>query len=169
MDDRITLQIPLPPAVVVHDTSELDPFQLPRTVAPFTGLCRTSCTVMRTVADQLLPLLVETPSRFPTCRLGGLTVTAIACASLLEFLSASFCVAMRMCPLVATPAVFQLMVRVALAPAASPGIVCVPTVMPPAVPSVSTTAKLVLTSTPPTFCTVTTTGAVSPASPAPAR
>jgi len=60
------------------------------------------------------------------------------------------------------PRVFQLMVRVTLAPAAIPPIVCVPTVMPPAVPSVNTTSKLVLTSTPPRFCTVTTTGAVSP-------
>ena len=62
----------------------------------------------------------------------------------------------------ATPAVFQLTVRVALAPTASPAIVCVPTVTPPAVPSVSTTSKLVVTSCPPTFCTVTTTGTVSP-------
>ena len=93
---------------------------------------------------------------------GGFTVIAIATLLFVELLSASFCVAIRMCPLVATPAVFQLTVRVALAPTASPAIVCVPTVTPPAVPSVSTTSKLVLTSCPPTFCTVTTTRAVSP-------
>src|SRR5882762_1232061 len=76
--------------------------------------------------------------------------------------SASFCVANSVCPLSAAPAVFQLNVRVTLAPTASPVIVCVPRTALPYVPSVSTTSKLVVTSAPPTFCTVTTTGAVSP-------
>ena len=156
----------MPPASLVEHwpTSELDPFQLPLTVTPFSRLCLTSCAVIRTVADHVpvFPLVSATPSRLPTWTLGGSTVTTIARALLLELTSASFCVAVRMCPLVATPAVFQLKVRVALAPAASPGIVWVPTVTPPVPPSVSTTSKLVVTSWPPTFCTVTTTGAVSP-------
>ena len=70
---------------------------------------------------------------------------------MVELLSANCCVAVRVCPFRAAPAVFQLRVRVALAPAASPGIVCVAIVMSPAVPSVNTTSKLVLTSCPPTF------------------
>src|SRR2546427_7130627 len=166
MDDRTTLQVPVPPASLVEHSpkSVLDPFQLPRTVTPFSRLCLTSCAVIRTVADQVpvFPLVSATPSRLPTCTLGGSTLTMIARALLLELTSASFCVAVRMCPLVATPAVFQLKVRVALAPAASPGIVWVPSVTPPVPPSVSTTSKVVVTSCPPTFCTVTTTGAVSP-------
>src|ERR1041384_4337473 len=113
----------VPAAPVTHPTSGLAPFHRPRTLAPLTRLCRESCTVITTVAVHLFPLLVATPSRLPTCRFGGLTVIAIATASLLVLLSASFCVAIRMCPLVATPAVFHLMVRVALAPAASPAIV----------------------------------------------
>ena len=93
---------------------------------------------------------------------GALTVIAIARALLLELASGSFCVAVRMCPLIAAPAVFQLMVRAALAPAARPGMVCVPTTALPAEPSVSTTSISAVTSCPPTFCTVTTTGTVSP-------
>src|SRR6266571_2503005 len=76
--------------------------------------------------------------------------------------SASFCVANSVWPLSAAPAVFQLNVRVTLAPTASPVIVCVPSTALPYVPSVNTTSKLVVTSCPPTFCIVTTTGAVSP-------
>src|SRR5438552_11364528 len=76
--------------------------------------------------------------------------------------SASFWVANSVCPPSAEPAVIQLNVRVTLAPAASPGIVCVASTALPCVPSVSATSKLVVTSCPPTFCTVTTTGTVSP-------
>src|SRR5216683_2705800 len=115
-----------------------------------------------TVAVQVFPLLAAKPLRFPTWRLGWFTVIEIARALLDELLSASICVAIRMCPLVATPAVFQLNVRVALAPAPRPEIVCVPRIAFPAVPSVSTTSKLVVTSCALTFWTVTTTGAVSP-------
>src|SRR5436309_2072931 len=165
MDDRTTLQVPVPPASLVEHwaTSELDPFQLPLTVTPFSRLCLTSCAVIRTVADHVpvFPLVSATPSRLPTWTLGGSTVTTIARALLLELTSASFCVAVRMCPLVATPAVFQLKVRVALAPAASPVIVWVP-IVTPAVASVKTTLKVVLTFSPPTFWTVTPMAAVLP-------
>ena len=57
--------------------------------------------------------------------------------------------------------VFQLNVRVAVAPTASPATVCVPSVAP-AVESVSTTSKLSLTFKPPAFCTVTPMDAVLP-------
>src|SRR5438094_169330 len=73
--DKTTLQVPVGP--VTHPTSGLDPFQRPRTLAPFTRLCRESCTVIFTVADQLFPLLVATPSRLPTWRFGGFTVMAV--------------------------------------------------------------------------------------------
>src|SRR5205809_8124212 len=64
------------------------------------------------------------------------------------------CVATRVCPPSAALCAFQLHVPVALAPAASPVTVCVP-IATPAVASVRTTSKLVLTFTPPTFWTVT--------------
>jgi hypothetical protein len=45
MDDSTTLQVPAP--LVEHwPTTELDPFQLPRTVTPLRGLCLKSCTVI---------------------------------------------------------------------------------------------------------------------------
>src|SRR6185503_3795538 len=140
MDDRTTLHVPGPPAsLVTHVTSGLAPFQSPRTVTPFTGLCRLSCAVICTVADQapVLPLVSAAPPRFPTWRLGGLTLITVALALLPELASASFCVAVTMCPLSAAPAVFQVNVRVALAPMASPEIVWVPSTALPAVPSVS--------------------------------
>src|SRR3989442_12084735 len=69
MDDRTTLQVPVPPASLVEHSpkSVLDPFQLPRTVTPFSRLCLTSCAVIRTVADQVpvFPLVSATPSRLP--------------------------------------------------------------------------------------------------------
>src|SRR2546425_7090221 len=99
MDERTTLHVPLPPAGVVHCTSELDPFQVPRTVAPFTRLCLQSCTVIFTVADHLLMLLAAPPSRLPTWRLGGVSVTAIARAPLLGASSGSLYVAVRLWPL----------------------------------------------------------------------
>ena len=83
-------------------------------------------------------------------------------ALLLELLSGSICVAIRVCPLRAAPAVFQRIVTVVVAPAARPGTDAEPTTAPPADPSVSTTLKLVLTSVCPTFWTVTTMWAVSP-------
>src|SRR6266566_642983 len=162
MDARTTLQTPLPPAVVVHVALGPVPFQVPCTVAPVTRLCRQSWTVICTEAVHVLPLLAATPLRLPTWRLGAVTVIAIDAALLLGLLSASFCVAVRMWPAIVAPPVPQLKVRVALAPAASPVIVCVPITALPAVASVSTTSKLLVTSDPPTFWTVTTTGAVSP-------
>src|SRR5439155_22096228 len=137
-------------------------FQLPRTVTPFNGLCLESCAVTRTFANQVSTALVVNPSILPTCTLGGFTLIAIARALLLAFASGNFCVAVRICPLIAAPPVFQLIVPVTLAPIARPAKVWVPTTTLPAVPSVSTTSKLVVTSCPPTFCTVTTTVAVSP-------
>src|SRR5437762_13601602 len=129
MDARTIVHVPGPTSgasLVTHCTSGPE-FQLPRTVTPLSGLCRQSCTVIRTVADHVSTPLTATPSRFPTCMFGALTVIAIARALLLELASGSFCVAVRMCPLIAAPAVFQLMVRAALAPAARPGMGCVPT------------------------------------------
>src|SRR6266568_886762 len=141
MDERTTVQVPAPTpsaSLVTHGTSGPE-FQLPCTVTPLSGLCRQSCAVIRTVADHVSTPLTVQPSRFPTCMLGPFTVITIASALLLE-----------------------LVVRATLAPAASPGIVWVPTTALPAVPSVSTTSIFAVTSCPPTFCTVTTTGAVSP-------
>src|SRR5439155_16585882 len=93
--------------------------------------------------------------------LGGFTVTPIARELLLALLSGYFCVAINVWPFIARPAVYHVIVRVALAPGASPGMVCVP-IVTPAVASVSTTSKLAVASWPPTFCTLTTTGTVSP-------
>src|SRR5437867_1259123 len=190
MAARTTVQVPATPSesLVTHCTSGLE-FQFPRTVTPFRGLWRQSCTVIRTVADQVSTPLTAQPSRFPTCMLGAVTVIAIARALLLELASGNFWVAVRMCPLIAAPAVLQLMVRVALAPAGIPGIVCVPTtalpvlqvkervvpapgaspvtvcvpiVTPPAVASVRTTLKLLLIFVPPMFWRVTLMVAVLP-------
>ena len=86
----------------------------------------------------------------------------MARALLLELLSTNFCVAINVWLPIVTPAVLQLNVRVALAPAASPATVSVPTTGPLAPPSVRTTSRLLAMSCPPTFCTVTTTGTVSP-------
>src|SRR6266487_3356546 len=133
MDARTTLQTPLPLAVVVHVALGPVPFQVPCTVAPVTRLCRQSWTVICTVAVHVLPLLAATTLRLPTWRLGAVTEIAIDCALLLGLLSASFCVAVRMWPLIATPAVPQLKVRAAPAPAVSPVIVCVPSTTLPAV------------------------------------
>ena len=70
-------------------------------------------------------------------------------------LSVSFTDANSVWPVIAAPAVFQLNVRVALAPTASPAIVCVPRIGP-LNPSASSTLKVAVTSCPPTFFTVTT-------------
>ena len=91
---------------------------------------------------------------------GACTMTPIPTVLFAGSLSASFCVANRVCPVTAAPAVFQSNVRVALAPTARPAIVCVPRIGPPN-PSANTTSKLVVTSCPPTFFTVTTMCAVS--------
>ena len=91
----------------------------------------------------------------------GFTSMPIAMLLFAELLSASFCVANRVCPVTADPAVFQGISTVVVAPMARPATVCVPSVGP-AHPSVRTTSKLALTSTSPTFWTVTTTCAVSP-------
>src|SRR3989442_2958241 len=107
MDERTKLHVPLPPAVVVHCPSELDPFQVPGTVAPFTRLCLQSCTVIFTVADHLLMLLAAPPSRLPTWRLGGVTAIPIARASLLRPLLAQLSVTGRTGPFVGGPAVFH--------------------------------------------------------------
>src|SRR5262245_3382609 len=119
-DASTSVQVPGPtPSVVAvtHWTSGPE-FQLPRTVTPFTRLCFESCAVTRTFADHVSTPLVTKPSRLPTCTLGGLTVIAIARALLLEFGSGDFCVAVRMWRVFSAPVVFQLIVRVALAPVA---------------------------------------------------
>src|SRR6266568_5920990 len=120
MDERTTVQVPAPTpsaSLVTHGTSGPE-FQLPCTVTPLSGLCRQSCAVIRTVADHVSTPLTAQPSRFPTCMLGPFTVITIASALLPELASGSFCVAVRTCPLIAAPAVLQLMVRATLAPAA---------------------------------------------------
>src|SRR5436309_10791461 len=88
MAARTTVQVPATPSesLVTHCTSGLE-FQFPRTVTPFRGLWRQSCTVIRTVADQVSTPLTAQPSRFPTCMLGAVTVIAIARALLLELAS----------------------------------------------------------------------------------
>src|SRR5439155_552257 len=158
MDDRTTLQVPVPPASLVEHwpTSELDPFQLPLTVTPFSRLCLTSCAVIRTVADHVpvFPLVSATPSRLPTWTLGGSTVTTTERVLLPALSSVRLCVATRVWPPSAAPVVLQLNVRVAVAPTASPVTVWVP-IVTPAVASVKTTLKVVLTFSPPTFWTVT--------------
>src|SRR5258706_15459714 len=116
MDESTTAQVPVPPAsAVTHWPTGPEPFQVPVTATPLSALCRQSCAVIRTVADQVpvFPLVSATPSRLPTCTLGGSTLTTIARALLLEVTSASFCVAVRMCPLGATPPVFHRKLRVA--------------------------------------------------------
>src|SRR6266705_5933359 len=110
MAAKTTVHVPVPVASLVMHCPAVDPFQRPCTVTPFTRLCRESCAVIWTVADQVpvLPLVSAAPPRFPTCRLGPFTETTVARALLPEFASASFCVAVTMCPPVAAPAVFQL-------------------------------------------------------------
>src|SRR5207237_9042814 len=127
MAERTTLQVPVPPppsSLVTQVASGPLPFHVPLTVTPFCGLCLASCAVICTVADQVVspatPLLAK-PSRFPTCAFGGFTLTETARASLLELASACFCVAVRICPQMPAPALFQLTVRVALRRAATPG------------------------------------------------
>src|SRR5258708_33762265 len=51
---------------------------------------------------------------------GAFTMIPMPALLLLEFASASCCVANRVCPLIAAPAVFHGMATVALAPAAGP-------------------------------------------------
>src|SRR2546425_12283601 len=92
---------------------------------------------------------------------GASTITSMPTVLFAGSVSASFCVANSVCPVMAAPAVFQSNVRVTLTPTASPAIVCVPSVGP-LNPSVNTTSKGAVTSWPPTFFTVTTTCAVSP-------
>src|SRR5258708_39881945 len=95
---------------------------------------------------------------------GGLdgAVTSIARPMLLfwELSSGSCDVANSVCPVIATPAVFQGISTMIDAPTGRPFTVPVPAVGP-AHPSVSRTVK-VPTSTSPTFCTVIRTCAVSP-------
>src|SRR5439155_52460 len=93
--------------------------------------------------------------------LGGFTVTPIARELLLALLSGYFCVAINVWPFIARPAVYHVIVRVALAPGASPGMVCVPIVVP-VVASVSTTLNGVVTFSPPTLWTLTLIVAVLP-------
>src|SRR5207247_10367733 len=92
---------------------------------------------------------------------GGFTVTTAERWLLAALTSVRLWVATSVWPPSAAVAVVQLKVRVAVAPTASPVTVCVPSVTP-AVASRRTPAKLVLTFSPPTFCTVTTTAAVLP-------
>ena len=92
---------------------------------------------------------------------GASTITLMPTVLFEGSLSASLTDANSVCPVTAAPAVFQSNVRVAIAPTASPAIVCVPRIGP-LNPSVNTTSKLVVTSCPPTFFTVTTICAVSP-------
>src|SRR5256885_10905837 len=141
MDERTTVQVPVPSppsSLVTQVASGPLPYHVPLTVTPFNGLCLASCAVIRTVADQVVSpgtSLLAKPSRFPTWACGGFTSMEIARALLPELASACCCVAVRMCPHVPAPAVFQLNVRVALAPMTRPGIVCVPRTALPAVPS----------------------------------
>src|SRR5258708_37208562 len=77
---------------------------------------------------------------------GAFTMIPMPALLLLEFASASCCVANRGCPLSAAPAVFQVKVRVAVAPAASPGIVREPSDGVAGNPSVSPPLHLVVKS-----------------------
>src|SRR5260370_789630 len=145
-------------------------------VTPAVASVRTTLKLLPTFCPPTFWMVTPTEAVLPcVTELGALTLvtamsvtggasTSMPIPTLLfaGLASASFCVANRVGPLSAAPAVFQLNVSVALAPTASPGIVCVPSTALPYVPSVSTTSKLGVTSWPPTFCTVTTTWAVSP-------
>src|SRR6266540_3436344 len=115
MDERTTVHVPV--SLVTHCLTLEPGYQLPLTVTPPNRLCLASWTVIVTVADQTSPVVAATPSRLPTCMLGGFTAMPMARALLL-----------------------------ALAPAASPTTVSVPTTGPLAPPSVRATSKFVVTS-----------------------
>ena len=98
---------------------------------------------------------------FTAISAGGITITEIAILLFDQTSSGSFWVANSVWPFVAAPAVLHGMSTVALAPTARPPIARVPTTGP-LYPSVSSTLKLVVTSSSPAFFTVTTMCAVSP-------
>src|SRR5712691_1646932 len=100
------VHVPFPPDSPLTHEPVLEPPQLPCTSTPFTRLCLQSCTVTTTLAVQVVPLLTALPVRLPTWTLGAFTVMPIAPELLLELLSASICRAIRVCPEMATPAVF---------------------------------------------------------------
>src|SRR6266576_6681 len=114
----------------------------------------TFCTVTTTAA--VLPTVTSVGAlTLVTARsAGGCTVIPIPTLLFEPTSSGSFCVANRVCPVVVTPAVFQGISTVVVAPTARPATVCVPTSAPPQ-PSVRATSKLVLTSSSPTFFSVT--------------
>src|SRR6266571_2656496 len=124
------VHVPFPPDSPLTHEPVLEPPQLPCTSTPSTRLCFQSCTATTTVAVQLVPLLTAPPVRLPTWTLGAFTLIPIAPALLLELASASICRAIRVCPAIATSAVFQGKSSVTLAPPTRPLTVCVPMVVP---------------------------------------
>jgi hypothetical protein len=133
-------------SLVTHWTSGPE-FQLPRTVTPFTGLCRESCARDPNVRRQVRPRSSQSrPISDVHAGCGHRDdhrARVVARARIRQLLRGGEDV-----PTDARPAVFQLKVRTTLAPRPSPGIVCVPSTALPAVPSVSTTSKLAVTSLP---------------------
>src|SRR5438270_1982053 len=72
-DGNSTMHVPLPPRSPVVQVLEFVPswLQCPTTVAPFSRLWFSSCTVISTVADHLFPLVDVMASRSPMCMVFG--------------------------------------------------------------------------------------------------
>src|SRR3989442_990616 len=122
----------------------------------------TFCTVTTTVSFFLMIRRPPRSTLFPyTTLFRSITVTATERWLLAALASVRLWVATRVCAPSAADVVFQLKESVERAPTESPATVCVPSVTP-AVASVRTTLKLLLTFSPPTFWTVTPIVAVFP-------
>src|SRR5439155_566047 len=116
---------------------------------------------LTTIAALVPWITVAGAFMFTAISAGGITITEIAILLFDQTSSGSFWVANSVWPFVAAPAVLHGMSTVALAPTARPATARVPTTGP-LYPSVSSTLKLVVTSSSPAFFTVTTMCAVSP-------
>ena len=155
---------PLNPSA--NTTSKLPVTSWPPTFFTVTTMCAVSPCVTR--AGPVMPMIATSvPGGGGGGGGGGPggpgAVTLIEIPTLLfaELSSASFEFANRMWPVIAAPAVFHRISTVVVAPAARPGTVTTPTTGV-AHPSLSSMLNGAVTSTSPTFWTVTTTWAVSP-------
>src|ERR1041384_1783591 len=128
------MQVPLPPRSPEVQVLELSPprFQAPTTVAPLSGLCAASCTVISTVADQVVPSFEGKASRSPMWMFteGASTEDVVEAWLFAALSSVRLWLAVSVWEPREAPAVFQLKVRVVPAPAASPATLRVPRVTP---------------------------------------
>src|ERR1041384_1051691 len=118
------MQVPLPPRSPEVQVSEFSPprFQVPTTVAPLSGLCAASWTVISTVADQVVPSFEGKASRSPMWMLteGASTEDVVEAWLFAALSSVTLWLAVSVWEPREAPAVFQLKGRGVPAPGGRP-------------------------------------------------